>query len=114
MSQFLEISKGIVEDFLQTAVFLDDQTTLRSNPCPERNQNTVENDEGINTGEVEQLTAPVTEVDPESVVDIKAIVNSFMKKGIVCSVIQCDYETFENEKADYVNVMRKSDIIVVD
>lgn len=111
MSRFLEISKGIVEDFLQTAVFLDDRAMF---PNEELVTPTVIIDPS--TGEKSDVVIPDSGDAVATVhdLDAKAIIDTFMQKGIVCSVIKCEETTFETQRDNYLRLMKKADIVVLD
>jgi hypothetical protein len=108
MSEFLGISRGIVEDFLQTAVFLDDRAMF---PKEEIAFATITDP---TTGETSEVTIPNTEGTTAHDLDAKTIIDTFMQKGIVCSVIKCEKLTFEEQRANYLKLMKKADIIVLD
>lgn len=110
MSEFLGISRGIVEDFLQTAVFLDDLADFPVN-------------EIVPTSIIDPISGEVNQAVPsvsgnaglsDNNLDAKKVTDTFMKKGIVCSVVKCDEATFTTEKSNYLKLMKKADIIVLD
>ncbi|MGA9046178.1 response regulator receiver domain [Sulfuricurvum sp.] len=115
MSRFLEISKGIVEDFLQTAVFLDDRAFF-----PNENgtngiafSSTTEIEDPV-TGEITTIPTPQVSEQNEHDLNAKTIIDTFMQKGIVCSVIKCEESTFDAQRSNYLKLMKKADIIVLD
>lgn len=108
MSQFIDISKDIVEDFLQTAVFLDDRAMFpAAEPLPTTVTDPV-------TGEVTQVVTPPETVNGDHDLNAKVIIDTFMQKGIVCSVVKCEEATFEEQRKNYLRLMKKTDIIVLD
>lgn len=115
MSRFLEISKGIVEDFLQTAVFLDDRAFF-----PNENgtngiafPSTTEIEDPV-TGEITTIPTPQVSEQNEHDLNAKTIIDTFMQKGIICSVLKCELETYESKKENYIRLLKKADIVVLD
>ncbi|MDX9755974.1 response regulator receiver domain [Sulfurimonas sp. RIFOXYB12_FULL_35_9] len=161
MNEFLGISRGVVEDFLQTAVFLDDRAKYADNTnysVVEKEMNISSNESLLNVDNIIKIYKthgviyvlkqaidefkifknpekqddyvetnldeenPFYAIPPKDIgsdvsehdLDAKTIVNTFMEKGIVCSVIQCEQATFEDKRESYIRLMKKADIIVLD
>lgn len=55
-----------------------------------------------------------SQIDDEHKLDAQTIINTFMEKGIVCSVIKCEKTTYSTQKSNYIKLMKKADIIVLD
>lgn len=114
MSEFLAYSKEIVSDFLQTAVFLDDRATYgdeQPTQIPANINNPITLESEPNTTNSDGMRTPT---DASHILDAKAIIDTFTEKGIVCSVIKCTEEEYERKKSDYIKLMKKADIIVLD
>lgn len=115
MSEFLGISRGIVEDFLQTAVFLDDRPVykfhLDSIEEADSSIPTVVDSEFI---AIAPSISSVNDDESENDLDAQTIVDTFMQKGIVCSVIKCEEMTFADQRRNYIKLMKKTDIVVLD
>lgn len=111
MSDFLSHSKEIVEKFLQTAVFLDDEPTYR---YQERLAEPVE--APLGRGISNQVIEPsgTTIEEKEHFLDATSVTNTFMEKGIVCSILNCEEETYPEKENQYFNLMKNADIIVLD
>lgn len=115
MSEFLAISKSIVEDFLHTAVFLDDKAKFPD----ESGTNgilfsSITEMENPITGEISSVQRPIVSVQSEHDLNAKTIIDTFMQKGIICSVIKCEPETYESKKESYIRLLKKADIVVLD
>lgn len=113
MSEFLGISRGIVEDFLQTAVFLDDRAIF-----PDDNSRVDMRSTSVlidpNTGQDCEVNIPIITEETQHNLNAKVIIDTFMQKGIVCAVIKCEEATFEEQRRNYLKLMKKADIIVLD
>ncbi len=119
MSNFFEHSKSIVEDFLQTAVFLDDRATFIYE------EKVAEVIDTTPFRGIEKATEEPTEINPddaieedtertEHLLDAKTIIDTFMNKGIVCSVLKCVEETYDAQVTNYLKLLRKADMVVLD
>ncbi len=115
MSEFFKHSKSIVEDFLQTAVFLDDRATFIYE------EKVAKIIVAPPVRGVEKVTEEPTETNPdeniervEHLLDAKTIIDTFMNKGIVCSVLKCEEETYDAQVTNYLKLLEKADMIVLD
>lgn len=127
MSEFFEHSKGIVEDFLQTAVFLDDRAyfnkpvpitsipTKAVTPQQRVINKTSDSDAKVPSTDTEVTTPNIdAEDDFHHLLDAKAVIDTFMEKGIICSVLKCEEDTYTNKRNNYLKLIQKADIVVLD
>lgn len=134
MNEFFEHSKSIVEDFLQTAVFLDDKPTYHYDKSVEelekKNVEVIEsipfrgskksfsqeetNSEEKNTKEINVEVEQEISDSIEHLLDAKTITDTFMDKGIICSILKCEEETYSSQVDNYIKLFHKSDMIVLD
>ncbi len=105
MSEFLGISRGIVEDFLQTAVFLDDRAIFPDDNVTNRVEffSTIEI-EDPNTGEISIVRNLLSNEESQHDLNAKTIIDTFMQKGIICSVVKCEADTYESKKVNYIRL----------
>lgn len=112
MTAFLTHSTNIVKNFLQTAVFLDDRAEMA---CTSRKEVTPSLIHDPNMGEMVAAKQTKDTEDSEAHrLDAETIINTFMENGIVCSVLRCTEENKESQKANYIKLMKKADLIVLD
>ena len=133
---FLEESRKIAEDFLQTAVFLDDRVDYGDYskdevPYAEEikepagyaagpgkyaeshdEQHADVCDGGMSDDVKGCRDSDEGEAKEEAAgLDAQSIVGSFMEKGIICSVINCSKEDSDDK---YTGIIKKADIAVLD
>jgi len=144
MDNFSLHSQTTVEDFLQTAIFLDDEATfdlevaqeeeevpsVLTTPgrvtLPEQSENdtnsnnsTDEETDSENDNKDENIADSDTTNEDiieqnDHILDAKEITNSFMEKGIICSVIKCEKDTYDSQEDNFIKLMKNADIIVLD
>jgi CheY-like chemotaxis protein len=115
MTQFLTHSTDIVKNFLQTAVFLDD---LAEMACITEASSSISEPFGDTVAAMKTDIAKDVENNNENRLDAEKIINTFMQKGIVCSVLRHKkLDKVEDQKAQkesYITLMKKADLIVLD
>ena len=130
---FLEYTEGIVRNFISTAVFIDEEAYF-----PETNVN--KHTEYVKklkrpltgigtTGQIdlftplEQDSTPEETADPppasedieldvEHDLDAQKVMNTFSKRGIICSVLKPDRA--EETTGDLLNSAKKADVVILD
>lgn len=126
MSEFFSYSRAIVENFLQTAVLLDDRAFMEKNKedVPkelvkpkakgiEKNENE-KKDQQENSVEDQPISKENQKDDNAHNLDANVIIDTFMEKGILCSVLKCDEASFNSKIDKYISLMKKADIIILD
>lgn len=111
MNEFFSYSRAIVENFLHTAVFLDDEPTYTyaermAEPANAPKKRGIENTTNEPSGNSIE--------EKEHFLDATSIIDTFMEKGIVCSVLNCNKETYDIRVDKYFKLMKKADIVVLD
>lgn len=141
MSGFFDTSKEIAEDFLQTAVFLDDMDDRRNHESAEPPVEEINEPKGVvSAAGLEKEPQPVNsrfseagycdtcsgksdsseiegnKAEGSDFLDAQSIVDTFMKKGIVCSVIKCRKDYLESDEyiCLIIRLIKKADIAVLD
>jgi len=108
MNEFLEYSKGVITDFLQTVVVVDDEAFL---------------DEACQTSMLTELPATVgrgvtskrieqtfVESDNLHQLNAKKLSDTFAQKGLLCTTLR----PTDDEINTYKNVLKKADIVILD
>jgi hypothetical protein len=120
--KFFDFSKAIAEDYLQTAVLLDDMavfpesTKISKKICNPVTRET-EMAKSVLSEDAPDTAASSAELEPDGRahdLDAKTVTDAFMKKGVICSIIKCDKNTFDSQKDSYIDLMKKADIVVLD
>ncbi len=134
---FSQRSEVIAGDFLQTVVVLDDQAFFQ--PRPEKvselkepplrmaestNQAVQAKSDAVTSqseGGAEEIVPSEKSADPSSEPDAvseshdlyaKVVIDSFGKKGLICSVFRPEQE--ENATDDFLPALRRADLVVLD
>lgn len=121
-SKFFELSKGVVERFLQSAVIVDDGAAFYRDTG--RKPPTQLTTPGRRSGKQsmlqhnEEATADrqtiVEEGEQIGRLNAKTVIDSFARKGIVCSILLPDKEELETLTETLERLAACSDIIVLD
>ena len=108
MSDFMEYSKKVITDFLQTVVIVDDEAFL-----DEACQTSISTElpatigRGITSERTEQ--APVENDNPHQL-NAKKLSDKFAEKGLLCTTLR----STDDEIDTYKNVLKKADIVILD
>ncbi|WP_024336150.1 response regulator receiver domain [Desulfotignum balticum] len=120
-SAFFNHSKKIIEDFLSTAIIFDDQAYFGDfNPdppkdvvSPAKRKTASQKKEDKNTKEIENKGTEDI-LKPSHDLNAKMVINSFAKKGILCSVIKPEEQELETLHETVASLSQKSDLIIFD
>jgi len=110
MSEFMEYSKEVIANFLQTVVIVDDEAFLNEACLPSTQTSTSIPDtigRGITSERTEQ--APV-EDDNTHQLNAKKLSDKFAQKGLLCTALR----PTDGEIDTYNNVLKKADIVILD
>jgi len=120
-SLFFEYSKKITEDFLSTAVIFDDQANFGDysliKPKIVTSPPTRKRSAGKKTEQASK--EPPTKMDGDSVeqshdLNAKKVIDSFAKKGILCSVIKPEEHEIEGLHETVTPLCKNVDLIIFD
>ena len=109
MSEFMEYSKGVITDFLQTIVIVDDEAFL-----DEKCQTTPNTElpatigRGITGTKTEQII--IEEDDDLHQLNAKKLSDKFAEQGLLCTTLR----PTNNEIDTYEKVLKKADIVILD
>ena len=121
-SEFFKLSKGVVEQFLQSAVIVDDGAAFERGPGDKpstklitpsrrfRKQSDLQSQERDAAGETE-ITGRNSDVGR---LDAKKVIDSFAQRGIVCSVLLPHKEEMEALTGTLEKMANCADIIILD
>lgn len=121
-SDFFKLSKGVVERFLQSAVIVDDGAAFHRVPPDKPPSQLITPGRGLQRqADIEDLVRPASEDTKVTGgngdvgrLDAKKVIDSFARRGIVCSVVLPSKEEME-ELADTLERLAScADIIVLD
>ena len=109
---FRDLSKKVVERFLQTVVVLDDGAFMR--PKVEAGELQAPDENAPILEEEPEETAPAPEVpeSPEHTLDAQALITNFAARGLVCAVL-APWEGGDGSDAT-INAARRADIVILD
>jgi hypothetical protein len=111
---FVDSSRRIAEQFLQSVVVVDDQAFLgQGDRMPVTKLTTPGRDANV-TGDSTELPATVSRItfDPHEL-NAKELIDRFAEKGLVCAVIRPEIES-EDLGSKTVAVSKRADIVVLD
>ncbi len=111
---FGQLSKEVVERFLQTVVVLDDGAFMGPAPVPvvrEPEENTPIREEGPEDLE-NGAGAPEAGVPSANALDADALISGFAARGLVCAVLAPG--TGDDGSEVIIGIARRADIVIVD
>ena len=108
-TDFMELSKEVTKDFLQTAVFVDEQAYF------EKEEAVTELVTPTRSIQKEETDIPSAEISEEAnhTLNAKEVIDVFASEGIVCSVIK----PLKEEKitsGGMINAVKKADALILD
>jgi len=115
MSEFMNYSKGVITDFLQTVVIVDDEAVLNKE-CLSSTQISASAElpttigRGVTSEESEQTFTETEEDATPHQLNAKKLSDKFAEEGLLCTTLRPDDE----EIGKYEPVLKKADIVILD
>ena len=109
---FQDLSKHVVERFLQTVVVLDDGATMDPSPSVRRVVEPDSDEPILEEGPDEIHAVPAVSVGSRNSLDAKALILGFADHGLVCAVLAPSSDT--DVASPTVRASRRADIVILD